>query len=91
MVLPNIPEDEAASRFPAGVYEKDLPSGKKYLRYTPQPWGAPKPLNVTDRTIITDKEVIAPYNVFESINHRRWCQSSCVMDSGRHAMITPGI
>ncbi|KAG7487723.1 hypothetical protein MATL_G00026410 [Megalops atlanticus] len=37
MVLPNIPEDEAAALFPAGVYTKDLPSGKKYLRYTPQP------------------------------------------------------
>ncbi|XP_062336843.1 peroxiredoxin-6-like [Osmerus eperlanus] len=37
MVLPNIPEDEAASLFPDGVYKKDLPSGKKYLRYTPQP------------------------------------------------------
>ncbi|MGH0189741.1 UNVERIFIED_CONTAM: hypothetical protein FKN15_035903 [Acipenser sinensis] len=37
MVLPNIPEDEAAKLFPAGVYTKDLPSGKKYLRYTPQP------------------------------------------------------
>ena len=37
MVLPNIPEDEAASLFPAGVYKKELPSGKKYLRYTTQP------------------------------------------------------
>ncbi|KPP58942.1 peroxiredoxin-6-like [Scleropages formosus] len=37
MVPPNIPEDEAATLFPAGVFTKDLPSGKKYLRYTPQP------------------------------------------------------
>ncbi|KAJ8388452.1 hypothetical protein AAFF_G00133280 [Aldrovandia affinis] len=37
MVLPNIPEDEASTLFPAGVYTKELPSGKKYLRYTPQP------------------------------------------------------
>ncbi|XP_015211473.2 peroxiredoxin-6 [Lepisosteus oculatus] len=37
MVLPNIPEAEAATLFPAGVFTKDLPSGKKYLRYTPQP------------------------------------------------------
>ncbi|KAI1892032.1 hypothetical protein AGOR_G00149810 [Albula goreensis] len=37
MVLPNIPEDEAAKLFPAGVFTKELPSGKKYLRYTPQP------------------------------------------------------
>ncbi|KTF77780.1 hypothetical protein cypCar_00048694 [Cyprinus carpio] len=37
MVPPSIPETEAATLFPAGVYTKDLPSGKKYLRYTPQP------------------------------------------------------
>ncbi|XP_048845826.1 peroxiredoxin-6-like [Brienomyrus brachyistius] len=37
MVPPNIPEDEAAALYPAGVFTKDLPSGKKYLRYTPQP------------------------------------------------------
>lgn len=28
-------EEEAAALFPDGVYSKDLPSGKKYLRYTP--------------------------------------------------------
>ncbi|CAG5897052.1 peroxiredoxin-6-like [Menidia menidia] len=39
MVPPSLSEEEAASRFPAGVYSKDLPSGKKYLRYTP-PVGA---------------------------------------------------
>ncbi|XP_005996270.1 peroxiredoxin-6 [Latimeria chalumnae] len=38
MVLPSVPESEAAMLFPGGVYTKDdLPSGKKYLRYTPQP------------------------------------------------------
>ncbi|XP_029380133.1 peroxiredoxin-6-like [Echeneis naucrates] len=37
MVPPSIPEEEAASLFPAGVYTKDLPSGRKYLRYTPHP------------------------------------------------------
>ncbi|KAG2461658.1 PRDX6 protein, partial [Polypterus senegalus] len=37
MVLPNIPEEEAKALFPDGVFTKDLPSGKKYLRYTPQP------------------------------------------------------
>nr|ALG02507.1 peroxiredoxin 6 [Anguilla japonica] len=37
MVLPNVPEAEASALFPAGVYTKELPSGKKYLRYTPQP------------------------------------------------------
>lgn len=37
MVPPSIPEEEAKSLFPAGVYTKELPSGKKYLRYTPQP------------------------------------------------------
>ncbi|TKS80183.1 Peroxiredoxin-6 [Collichthys lucidus] len=37
MVPPNLSEEEAASLFPEGVYTKELPSGKKYLRYTPQP------------------------------------------------------
>ncbi|XP_029474172.1 peroxiredoxin-6-like [Rhinatrema bivittatum] len=37
MVLPNIPEEDACKLFPRGVFTKDLPSGKKYLRYTPQP------------------------------------------------------
>ncbi|XP_035375733.1 peroxiredoxin-6-like isoform X2 [Electrophorus electricus] len=37
MVPPAIPEDEARSLFPAGVYTKELPSGKRYLRYIPQP------------------------------------------------------
>ncbi|XP_004079116.1 peroxiredoxin-6-like [Oryzias latipes] len=35
MVPPAMSEEEAASMFPDGVYSKDLPSGKKYLRYTP--------------------------------------------------------
>lgn len=34
MVPPSLSEDEAASAFPTGVYTKDLPSGRKYLRYT---------------------------------------------------------
>ncbi|XP_056149246.1 peroxiredoxin-6-like [Lampris incognitus] len=37
MVPPNTSEEEAASLFHAGVYTKLLPSGKKYMRYTPQP------------------------------------------------------
>ncbi|KAG7227289.1 hypothetical protein INR49_000293 [Caranx melampygus] len=37
MVPPSMSEEEAASLFPAGVYTKELPSGKKYLRYTPLP------------------------------------------------------
>ncbi|XP_011817722.1 PREDICTED: peroxiredoxin-6 isoform X2 [Colobus angolensis palliatus] len=37
MVLPTIPEEEAKKLFPKGVFTKELPSGKKYLRYTPQP------------------------------------------------------
>lgn len=37
MVLPTLPEEEAKQRFPKGVFTKELPSGKKYLRYTPQP------------------------------------------------------
>ncbi|KAI3375221.1 hypothetical protein L3Q82_021713 [Scortum barcoo] len=35
MVPPSMSEEEAASLFPEGVFSKDLPSGKKYLRYTP--------------------------------------------------------
>nr|XP_057930305.1 peroxiredoxin-6 [Doryrhamphus excisus] len=34
MVLPNISDEEAAKLFPNGVTTKDVPSGKKYLRYT---------------------------------------------------------
>ncbi|KAL0966273.1 hypothetical protein UPYG_G00293230 [Umbra pygmaea] len=37
MVPPNMPEEEAAALFPFGVYTKELPSGKRYLRYTPHP------------------------------------------------------
>ncbi|XP_059199725.1 peroxiredoxin-6-like isoform X2 [Centropristis striata] len=35
MVPPSMSEEEAASLFPGGIYTKELPSGKKYLRYTP--------------------------------------------------------
>ncbi|KAM9357943.1 peroxiredoxin-6 [Symphorus nematophorus] len=34
MVIPSLSEAEAASLFPSGVTTKELPSGKKYLRYT---------------------------------------------------------
>ncbi|KFP40885.1 Peroxiredoxin-6, partial [Chlamydotis macqueenii] len=37
MVVPTLPDDEAKKLFPKGIFTKDLPSGKKYLRYTPQP------------------------------------------------------
>ncbi|XP_074164472.1 peroxiredoxin-6 [Sminthopsis crassicaudata] len=37
MVIPTISEEEAKDLFPQGVFTKELPSGKKYLRYTPQP------------------------------------------------------
>ncbi|XP_076151475.1 peroxiredoxin-6-like [Alosa pseudoharengus] len=37
MVPPNISEEEAKDLFPAGVCKRQLPSGKNYLRYTPQP------------------------------------------------------
>ncbi|XP_074063225.1 LOW QUALITY PROTEIN: peroxiredoxin-6-like [Macrotis lagotis] len=37
MVIPTISEEEAKQLFPKGVFTKELPSGKKYLRYTPQP------------------------------------------------------
>lgn len=35
MVPPSLSEEEAAAMFPEGIYTKDLPSGKRYLRYTP--------------------------------------------------------
>ncbi|XP_069006140.1 peroxiredoxin-6 [Embiotoca jacksoni] len=34
MVIPSLSEAEAASLFPNGVTTKEVPSGKKYLRYT---------------------------------------------------------
>ncbi|XP_052056648.1 peroxiredoxin-6 [Apodemus sylvaticus] len=37
MVLPDVPEEEAKRCFPKGVFTKELPSGQKYLRFTPQP------------------------------------------------------
>lgn len=37
MVPPSMSEEEASIMFPEGIYTKDLPSGRKYLRYTPQP------------------------------------------------------
>ncbi|KAM6948892.1 peroxiredoxin-6-like [Aplochiton taeniatus] len=37
MVPPNMSEGEASFLFKAGVFPKELPSGRKYLRYTPQP------------------------------------------------------
>ncbi|NXI58758.1 PRDX6 protein, partial [Chloroceryle aenea] len=37
MVVPTLPDEEAKKLFPKGVFTKDLPSGKKYLRYTPHP------------------------------------------------------
>ena len=37
MVLSTIPEEEAKKLFPKVVFIKELPSGKKYFRYTPQP------------------------------------------------------
>ncbi|XP_063796041.1 peroxiredoxin-6-like isoform X1 [Pseudophryne corroboree] len=37
MVPPTVPEAEACKMFPSGVFTKELPSGKKYLRYTAQP------------------------------------------------------
>lgn len=36
-VLPDLPADEMKSRFPKGVHVEELPSGKSYLRITPDP------------------------------------------------------
>eukprot|EP00049_Salpingoeca_infusionum_P023578 m.12922 g.12922 ORF g.12922 m.12922 type:complete len:221 (+) comp5880_c0_seq1:291-953(+) len=37
IVVPSVKPEEEASLFPKGVTTKELPSGKRYLRYTPQP------------------------------------------------------
>ncbi|XP_061169618.1 peroxiredoxin-6-like [Saccostrea echinata] len=37
MVLPSIPQEGIEKVFPKGVDIKQVPSGKSYLRYTPQP------------------------------------------------------
>ncbi|EDO47205.1 predicted protein [Nematostella vectensis] len=37
MVIPSIKPEEEGTIFPKGVRALDLPSGKRYLRYTPQP------------------------------------------------------
>ncbi|XP_044513304.1 peroxiredoxin-6-like [Gracilinanus agilis] len=37
VVVPTISEEEAKTLFPKGVFTKELPSGKKYLRYIAQP------------------------------------------------------
>lgn len=36
MVLPSVPTEEAQRMFPAMTVKK-VPSGKTYMRYTPQP------------------------------------------------------
>lgn len=38
MVLPTLKDEEANELFPKGFYVINLPSGKPYLRITPQPW-----------------------------------------------------
>ncbi len=37
MVLPTVKPEELAATFPKGVEIRDVPSGKGYLRFTPQP------------------------------------------------------
>ncbi|XP_029198517.2 peroxiredoxin-6-like [Acropora millepora] len=37
MVLPTVKPEEAAKLFPKGVTTEDMPSGKGYMRFTPQP------------------------------------------------------
>lgn len=37
MVLPTVATDEINQLFPKGVSNIDVPSGKQYLRMTPQP------------------------------------------------------
>jgi len=37
MVLPSVPAEELEATFPKGVTIEEVPSGKSYLRFTPQP------------------------------------------------------
>ena len=37
MVVPSVKPEEVAELFPKGVTVKEVPSGKGYLRFTPQP------------------------------------------------------
>ncbi|EGD82489.1 glutathione peroxidase [Salpingoeca rosetta] len=37
MVVPSIKPEDEAKMFPKGVKARDVPSGKRYLRFTPQP------------------------------------------------------
>jgi len=41
MVLPSISDEEAEKHFPKGFQKVDLPSGKGYLRFTPDPSESP--------------------------------------------------
>ena len=37
MVLPTVKEEDVPKLFPKGVNVKEMPSGKRYMRFTPQP------------------------------------------------------
>lgn len=37
MVLPTVKSEDVPRLFPKGVFVKDMPSGKGYMRITPQP------------------------------------------------------
>lgn len=41
MVLPTVKDEEIPKLFPKGVTVKEMPSGKGYMRYTPQPTSLP--------------------------------------------------
>lgn len=37
MVLPTVKQEDVPTLFPKGVTLKEMPSGKPYMRFTPQP------------------------------------------------------
>jgi len=37
MVLPSVKPEDIPEDFPKGVTTKEMPSGKGYMRFTPQP------------------------------------------------------
>lgn len=57
MILPTISEQAALDKFPNGYTTVDVPSGKKYLRETPQPWNITFPCNFDLHQYICHKKV----------------------------------
>lgn len=71
MVIPSLSEAEAAALFPNGVTTKEVPSGKKYLRYT-QLWRR----TLRQRSALIDRSL--NWQTFYVCSHvelakKQWC------------------